>query len=55
MAESLKVVEKEKSRKKEVLKVPENPEYRRAPHKKTNTLFSKIRNIENDKKDTNEA
>ena len=55
VAKSLKTVEKEKSRKKEVLKVPENPEYRRAPHKKNNTLFSKIRNIENGKKDTNEA
>jgi len=55
VADSLKIVEKEKTRKREVLKIPEKPEHRRAPHKKTNTLFSKIRNIENDKSDREEA
>ena len=55
VANSLKDVEKEKTRKREVLRVPEKPEYRRAPHKKTNTLFSKIRNIENGESDREET
>ena len=52
---SLEKVNKEKSKKKKVLKVPEKSEYRTPPHQKTNTLFSKIRNIENAKSDTKEA
>lgn len=52
---ALKKVEKEKSKKKEVLKVPEKSEYRSKPQQKKNTLFSKIRNIENAKSDREEA
>ncbi len=54
VAASLEKVNKEKSKKKKVLKVPEKSEYR-TTHQKTNTLFSKIRNIENAKSDTKEA
>ena len=53
--ESLERIEKEKSKKKEVLKVPENPEYRTTQHKKKNTLFSKLRNIENGTNKAEEA
>lgn len=42
-------IEKEKSKKKEVLKLPENPQYKSRAPQKPNTLFSKIRNIENGK------
>ena len=42
-------IEKEKSKKKEVLKLPENPQYKSRAPQKSNTLFSKIRNIENGK------
>ena len=49
VATALEQVKKDKSKKKEVLKVPENSEYRTRQHQKKNTLFSKIRNIENAK------
>ena len=44
---SLEIIKKDKSKNKEVLKVPDKLEYKSRSLKKTNTLFSKIRNIEN--------
>ena len=47
VAKSLDIVTKNKSKPKEVLKVPDKPEYKPRSSHTTNTLFSKIRNIEN--------
>ena len=47
VAKSLDTIKKDKSKPKEVLKVPDQPEYKPRSSSKTNTLFSKIRNIEN--------
>ncbi len=55
VANSLDTIKKDKSKHKEVLKVPDKLEYKSTPFKKTNTLFSKIRNIENAESDTKEA
>jgi len=52
---SAEQVKKDKTKKKEVLKVPDNSEYRTRQHKKKNTLFSKIRNIENGKSERKET
>ena len=55
VAKSLETIKKDKSKNKEVLKVPDKLEYKSRSLKKTNTLFSKIRNIENAESDTKEA
>ena len=55
VAKALKEIEKEKTKKKEVLKLPENPQYKARAPQRTNTLFSKIRNIENGKSDRKET
>ena len=51
VCKALEEIKKEKTKKKEVLKVPENPQYKTRAPQKANTLFSKIRNIENGKED----
>jgi hypothetical protein len=55
VSKAVEELEKEKAKKKEVLKLPENPQYKARAPQKTNTLFSKIRNIENGKTDREEA
>ena len=55
VSKALEQIEKEKSKKKEVLKLPENPQYKSRAPQKSNTLFSKIRNIENGKSDREET
>ena len=55
VSKALEQIEKEKSKKKEVLKLPENPQYKSRAPQKSNTLFSKIRNIENGTSDREET
>ena len=55
VAKSSEELEKEKSKKKEVLKIPDKAEYRTRQHQQKNTLFSKIRNIENAKSEREET
>ncbi len=55
VAKSLEIVKKENSKKKEVLKVPDKHEYRTKHRQQKNTLFSKIRTIENGKSEREET
>ena len=52
VSKSVDIIKKENSKEKKVLKVPEKSEYKSRAPKKKNTLFSKIRNIENGQNET---
>ena len=55
VTKALEELEKEKTKKRKVLKVPESSQYKARATQKKNTLFSKIRNIENGKNDREET